>query len=61
VKVRIERIEHCANVQCTNRASEGTMTVVTFPVSQLPIEAPRDIKLVMCAPCATYLSRHINH
>lgn len=52
--IRVAPLDLCDNRQCPNKAHEGTMTVTT--VFTTPVGGKRDITLLLCAPCAEYLS-----
>lgn len=53
--VRVARIRECANRQCPNKASEGEMTLTTIHTALRG--APRDVALLLCAPCSEYVTR----
>lgn len=52
--IRLGPIDLCDNRQCPNKVGEGTMTVTT--VFTTPFGGKRDVTLLLCAPCAEYLS-----
>lgn len=54
-RIQVSPVQDCANLQCPNQAHEGRMTVFTAFTSRAG--AKRDVTLLLCAPCADYLSR----
>lgn len=52
--IRLAPVDRCDNRQCPNQAYEGTMTITT--IFTTPSGGRRDVTLLLCAPCAQYLS-----
>lgn len=55
VTVRNRSLDRCVNQQCPNEAGEGQMTTTTIRTTLRG--APRDVVLLLCAPCGEYVSR----
>lgn len=55
-RFQVTPVDRCVNLECPNRAHEGRMTILSVHARALA-GAKRDVALLLCAPCAEYLSR----